>query len=58
LQSGAAFEFAHDRDESDAVWSEEKLHVTWHNDVAKYKELIGSALSFDLFEYEVAFSVG
>ncbi len=58
LSCRAAFKFAHDRDESDAVWSEEKVHVAGHNHIAKYQELIGNALPFDLFEYEVAFSAG
>lgn len=55
LQCGAAFKFAHDRYESDAVWSEEKVHVR-HKNVTKYEELTGGALTFDLVEYEVAFA--
>jgi hypothetical protein len=58
LQCGAAFEFAHDRDEPDAVWGEENVYMARHDHVAKYQELISSALPFDLSEYEVASAAG
>jgi hypothetical protein len=54
----ATFKFAHDRDEPDAVWGEEKVHMARHNHVAKYQELIGSALPLDLFKQEIAFAAG